>query len=122
MSYLYEHGDQIKQNEYFRKEMFTSEKSQVTHMKLLANEDAGESVHALADHAMFCVEGQGKVILDGSEQDFRQGDFVMIPHGVKHQVINGAYGVMHLVSVYTPPQYPRGTVHRTSADAAKAGQ
>ncbi len=122
MSYLLEHSDQIRQDEYFRKEVLTSEKTQVTHMKLLANEDAGESVHQYADHAMFCVEGQGKIILDGSEQDFRQGDFVMVPQGVKHQVINGSYGVMHLVNVYTPPQYPRGTVHQTRADAAKAGQ
>lgn len=122
MSYLFECSDQIKQNEYFRKEVFTSEKSQVTLMKLLANEDAGESVHQYEDHALFCVDGQGKIILDGSEQDFRQGDFAMIPHGTKHQIVNGSSGVMHLINVYTPPKYPRGTVHQTAADAAKAGQ
>ena len=116
MSYFLAHKDAIQENDYFRKEVFTSEKAQITYMKLLPNEDAGESVHAYADHIVLCTQGTGKVVVDGYTQDFREGDLVAIEHGVKHQILNGSYGNMILVSIYTPEQYPRGTAHRTRAE------
>ena len=63
--------------------------------------------------------GQGKVILDGIAYDVGGAWVVVIPAGVEHNVINTSRSEkLKLYSIYTPPEHPEGTVHRTKADEA----
>lgn len=41
----------------------------------------------------------------------------MIPAGKWHNVINTGNKPLKLYAIYAPPEHPRGTVHKTKADA-----
>jgi mannose-6-phosphate isomerase-like protein (cupin superfamily) len=45
---------------------------------------------------------------------------MIVPAGVWHNVVNTGEGDLQLYSLYTPPEHPEGTVHRTKADAEAA--
>ncbi len=54
-----------------------------------------------------------------------EADWAMIvPAGLWHNVVNTGDDELKLYSIYTPPEHPDGTVHRTKAeaDAAEAEQ
>ena len=45
---------------------------------------------------------------------------VIIPSGTWHNVVNTGDEPLKLYSLYSPPEHPDGTVHRTKADAEAA--
>ena len=45
---------------------------------------------------------------------------VIIPSGTWHNVVNTGSEPLKLYSLYSPPEHPDGTVHRTKADAEAA--
>ena len=47
------------------------------------------------------------------------GAFV-VPAGVWHNVVNVGTEDVKLYSLYSPPEHPEGTVHRTKAEADAA--
>jgi mannose-6-phosphate isomerase-like protein (cupin superfamily) len=53
--------------------------------------------------------------------DYRQnvspGFGIFVPAGTWHNVINTGRMPLKLFTVYAPPEHPRGTVHRTKAEA-----
>ena len=108
-----------KGNDFFRQVLFTAGKSQLVLMALQAHEEIGEEVHEV-DQVLYVVEGEGKVVLDGASQEFEKGMIVVVPAGVRHNVINTDDEPMKLFTVYAPPQHAPGTVHRTKADAEAA--
>jgi mannose-6-phosphate isomerase-like protein (cupin superfamily) len=52
------------------------------------------------------------------------GDAVIVPAGTHHNVINVSDGLLKLYTLYSPPNHPDGTVHKTKAeaDAAEAAE
>lgn len=108
-----------KSNDYFRKVLFTAPKTQLVLMALQAHEEIGAEVHEV-DQVLYVVEGEGKVVLDGAAQEFEKGMIVVVPAGVRHNVINTDDEPMKLFTVYAPPQHAPGTVHHTKADAEAA--
>ena len=108
-----------KDNDYFRKVLFTATKSQLVLMSLRPGEEIGTEVHKV-DQALYFVDGEGKVVLDGAGQDFAKGAIVVVPAGVEHNVINAGDEPMKLFTIYSPPQHAAGTVHRTKAAAEEA--
>jgi mannose-6-phosphate isomerase-like protein (cupin superfamily) len=62
--------------------------------------------------------GQGTAILDGKEHPLEDGSAVVIPAGVKHNVINSSRTeALKLYTIYSPPEHPHGTTHQTKAEA-----
>jgi mannose-6-phosphate isomerase-like protein (cupin superfamily) len=108
-----------KDNDYFRKVLFTGTKSQLVLMSLRPGEEIGAEVHKV-DQVLYVVDGEGKVVLDGAGQDFTKGAIVFVPAGVEHNVINAGDEPMKLFTIYSPPQHAAGTVHRTKAAAEEA--
>ncbi|MGH3024161.1 MAG: hypothetical protein ACRDNI_10940 [Gaiellaceae bacterium] len=45
---------------------------------------------------------------------------IVVPAGVWHNVVNTGSGELKLYSLYSPPEHPDGTVHRTKEDAERA--
>lgn len=105
-----------KDNEYFRKVLFTASHSQLVIMSLLPGEEIGTEVHDV-DQTLYVVDGEGMVVFDGVEKDFEKGMVVVVPAGVRHNVINTDDDPMKLFTIYAPPQHAVGTVHRTKAEA-----
>lgn len=106
-------------NENFRKVLFTAPHSQLVVMSLRAGEDIGEEVHDV-DQFLRIEEGEGKTVLDGVETIIAGGFAVVVPAGVKHNIINtSADKEMKIYTVYSPAQHRDGTVHVTKEDAEK---
>jgi mannose-6-phosphate isomerase-like protein (cupin superfamily) len=42
---------------------------------------------------------------------------IMVPAGTWHNIINTGNKPLKLYSIYSPPEHPFGTVHRTKAEA-----
>ena len=115
-----EFKDEVKENEFFRKVVFTGEKSQLVMMSLLPGEEIGYEVHDV-DQLLFCVKGEGKVVLEGVEDAFEKGMVACVPAGVHHNILNtDDEKPMKLFTVYSPPQHAAGTIHRTKAEAEAA--
>jgi mannose-6-phosphate isomerase-like protein (cupin superfamily) len=108
-----------KDNDYFRRVLFTGTKSQLVLMSLRPGEEIGAEVHKV-DQILYVVDGEGKVVLDGVDKEFDKGEIVFVPAGVHHNVINTDDEPMKLFTVYAPPQHAAGTVHRTKAVADEA--
>jgi mannose-6-phosphate isomerase-like protein (cupin superfamily) len=110
--------DTLKNND-FRKVLFTGKHSQLVVMSLLPNEDIGDEVHHHVDQFFRIEEGELKFILNEKDEHIvGDGDAVVVPAGTYHNVINMSKNKKaKLYTVYSPPNHPPGTVHKTKADA-----
>ncbi|HSM57404.1 MAG TPA: cupin domain-containing protein [Candidatus Sulfomarinibacteraceae bacterium] len=105
-------------NEYFREVLFTAEHMQLVVMTLQPGEDIGKETHDDVDQFIRVEAGNGKSILDGEENDLTDGSVVVIPAGTEHNVVNSSSSdSLKLYTIYTPPEHPDGTVHKTRQEA-----
>ena len=112
--------DQVAtQNEFFRKVLYTADKSQLVVMALKAGEEIGLEVHD-GDQILYFVDGEGKVVLDGEEHEVEKGSIAFVPSGVQHNVVNTDEEELKLFTVYAPPQHPWNTVERKKKAAGAA--
>ena len=115
-----------KDNGNFRTVLFTGGHTQLTVMRLGPGEDIGLEAHPHLDQFIRIDKGSGRVELgttqDAVEEthDIEDAWAVIIPAGVWHNVVNTGSGELKLYSLYSPPEHPDGTVHRTKADAESA--
>jgi mannose-6-phosphate isomerase-like protein (cupin superfamily) len=116
------------ENETFRTVLFTGAHAQLTVMRLAPGEDIGKEVHPDRDQFIRIEEGQARVEFgrdeDGVDESHDVSDdwAIVVPAGIWHNVINTGTGDLKLYSLYSPPEHPDGTVHRTRADAQAAEQ
>lgn len=109
--------DAAKENDNFRKVLYTAKFSQLVVMSLKPSEEIGEEVHTL-DQFIRIESGKGKVILDGVEHEAEDNFAIVIPAGTKHNVINTSSDEsMKLYTIYSPPEHRDGVVHATKEDA-----
>ena len=98
-----------KENELFRKVLFTSARGQLVVMNLQPGEEIGEEVHD-ADQFIYVVKGEAEVVLNGDSIGFEKGAAAYIPEGTRHNVINRGDEPVKLFTIYSPPQHPDGFV------------
>jgi mannose-6-phosphate isomerase-like protein (cupin superfamily) len=118
-------GDIEKQttdNEYFRQVMFTGAHCQLVVMCLQPGEDIGDEVHPNVDQFFRIEEGNAKFVFNEKEEHVvHAGDAVVVPAGTFHNVINTSKTkALKLYTVYSPPNHPDGTIHKTKAEAEAA--
>lgn len=106
-----------RENDNFRKVLFTTKRSQLVVMSVPAGEDIGEETHEGIDQILTFVEGEGEAVLDGKRSQVKAGSVVVVPAGMKHNFITKGERAMKLYTMYTPPDHKDGTVHRTKHDA-----
>lgn len=112
--------EQTEENDFFRKVIFTAPHSQLVLMSLSPKEEIGEEVHDVDQFFRF-EEGDGKVVIDGQESEVKDGWAVVVPAGTRHNVINTSETEsLKLYTIYSPPQHPEGTVHKTRKEAMAA--
>lgn len=105
-------------NEDFRRVLFTGPNTQLVLMTLRPGEDIGLETHEGHDQFLRIEAGRGYVQLDGKRTDIEDGSAVVIPAGVEHNVVNTSDDEsLRLYTLYSPPEHPDGTVHRTKRDA-----
>jgi mannose-6-phosphate isomerase-like protein (cupin superfamily) len=107
-------------NETFRTVLFTGEHMQLTVMSIEPGGEIGEETHEGHDQFLRIEGGSARVILGDKEQDVEDDWAVIVPSGVRHNVVNTGTGPLKVYSLYAPPEHPDGTVHRTKAEADAA--
>ncbi|MDD5103478.1 MAG: cupin domain-containing protein [Candidatus Peribacteraceae bacterium] len=105
-----------KQNNNFRKVLYTAKHSQLVVMSIPPGEDIGMEVHTL-DQFIRIEQGSGKAILDGVEHAIEAEFAVVVPAGANHNIVNTGKTDMKLYTVYSPPEHRDGVVRRTKAEA-----
>ena len=113
---------QTLENSYFRKVLFTAPHSQLVVMCLRPGEDIGDEVHPKVDQFFRIEQGEAKFVFDEKvERQAHEGDAVVVPAGTYHNVVNTSKTAMlKLYTIYSPPNHPDGTVHKTKAEAEAA--
>lgn len=104
------------ENTNFRKVLFTAHHSQLVLMSIAVGEDIGEETHHL-DQFIRIEAGEGEAFLDGERVALADGSAIVIPAGVRHNVVNTGATDLKLYSIYSPSEHKDGTVHATKADA-----
>lgn len=102
-------------NHDYRRVLYTSKGLQLVVMNLAPGVEIGEEVHDL-DQFIRVESGSGKVILNDIAHDIRDDDAVIIPRGVKHNVLNNGSAPLKLYSLYGPPEHKDGIVQPTKDD------
>ena len=113
---------QTLENTYFRRVVFTGKHSQLVVMCLAPNEAIGDEVHSAVDQFFRIEQGEAQFVLNEKVQHTaRDGDAVVVPAGMFHNVINTSKTApLKLYTLYSPPNHPDGTVHKTKAEAEAA--
>jgi mannose-6-phosphate isomerase-like protein (cupin superfamily) len=113
---------QTLSNDYFRQVLFTGKYAQLVVMCLQPGEDIGNEVHAKVDQFFRIEQGEATFVFNEKEKHLvKNGDAVVVPAGTYHNVINASKKTqLKLYTVYSPPNHPDKTVHKTKADAMKA--
>src|SRR3972149_37199 len=103
-------------NNFFRQVLYTGKHAQLVLMSLLPGEEIGLEVHQDVDQFFRFELGSGKVIIDGVEHVVGDGDVVIVPAGSQHNIVNtSADKPLKLYTLYSPPNHPDGTIHKTKA-------
>lgn len=112
-----------KQNNNFRTALWTGEYLQVTLMNINVGESIGLEMHPNLDQFIRIEQGYGLVQMGDNKNNLNfvrkvYDDFaIVIPAGKWHNLTNIGNVPIKLYSIYAPPQHPKGTIHRTKADA-----
>ena len=105
-------------NENFREVLYTDKRLQLVVMTLQAGEEIGMETHDDVDQFLRIEGGDGVAILDGKEHPITDGTAIVVPAGTKHNIVNRSKTEpLKLYSIYTPPEHPHGTIHKTKAEA-----
>ncbi|MFH1071857.1 MAG: cupin domain-containing protein [Nanoarchaeota archaeon] len=113
---------QTLKNNYFRQVIFTGTHAQLVLMCLQPGEEIGNEVHHHVDQFFRLEEGEALFIFNGKEKHVvKDGDAVIVPAGTYHNIINASKKKkLRLYTIYSPPNHPDKTIHKTKKDADKA--
>ena len=84
--------------------------------------EIGNEVHANVDQLFRIEQGEARFVFDEKEERLvHDGGGVVVPAGTYHNVINTSKTTqLKLYTIYSPPNHPDGTVHKTKAEAEVA--
>lgn len=102
-------------NNHFREVLYTATSCQLVLMSLKPGEEIGNEVHSEGDQFFRFEKGQGKAILNNSEEyPIQDGTCLIVPAGTWHNIINtSSYEALKMYTVYAPPHHRDGVIHDT---------
>ena len=119
--YIRDVSDKARDNNYFRQVLETGKHTQVVVMSIPAGGEIGEEVHEDTDQVLYFASGEGKAILNDEEKSVGKDDIVLVNAGTRHNFINTGTSDLKIITAYSPPHHPPGTIHKTKEEADKAG-
>lgn len=111
------------ENTNFRTVIYTGKHSQLTVMSIPPGGEVGWEAHGHLDQFLRLEAGKARLDLGSNEDsvdeshDIEDDWALIIPAGTWHNVVNTGDVDLKLYSIYSPPEHPDGTVHRTKAEA-----
>ena len=112
--------EQTLTSDVFRRVLHTGRHTQVVIMTIPPGGAIGMETHPDNDQVLVVVAGRAESVLDGVTQEVGEGQMVVVPAGVEHDVRNAGDEALRLYTVYGPPDHPDGVVHRTREEAEAA--
>ncbi len=106
-----------EENNDYRRVLYTGKHMQLVVMSLAPGEEIGEEVHADGDQFFRVEKGKGEVWIDGKKTKIKGDDAVVVPAGVKHNVVNTGHKPLKLYTLYSPPEHRDGFKATTKAEA-----
>lgn len=119
-SFIHDIKDKAIENTYFRQVLSTGEHTQIVVMSIPVGEEIGAETHTDSDQVLYFVAGKGKAVISGKEIPFAKEDIFLVKAGTLHNFINTGSKDLKIITAYSPPHHPDGTIHKTKAEAAKA--
>ena len=105
------------ENTDYRRVLFTGQNTQLVLMSIAPGDEIGVETHDEHDQFIRVESGAGAVLLDGEQHRLADGIAVVIPAGVRHNVINTSIEKpLRLYTLYSPPEHPEGTVQHKKQD------
>ncbi len=104
-------------NTDFRKVLETSEHTQLVIMHIPPGGEIGEEIHTENDQVLYLVAGEGTVYLDGVASEYKEGDIAVVAAGTKHNFVASSQQPLKIITTYSPPHHPDGTVHKSKEEA-----
>lgn len=111
------------ENTNFRTVVHTGTHAQLTVMSIPVGGEVGWEAHDHLDQFLRLEQGKARVDFgrgqDAVDESHEAADdwAIIVPAGVWHNVVNVGDEPLKLYSVYSPPEHPDGTVHRTKAES-----
>ncbi|MAQ77159.1 cupin [Candidatus Campbellbacteria bacterium] len=102
-----------KNNDNFRKVLYTGKFSQLVVMSLKPGEDIGQEVHEVNDQFFRFESGKAKVFIDGNETEVTDDWAVIVPAGSEHNVTNIGDTDLKFYTIYSPAEHKDGIIHET---------
>lgn len=105
-------------NKNFRKVVYSGLHLQLVLMSLKPKEEIGVETHWENDQFLRFEGGKGRVIIDQTTYNVKDGDAVIVPAGAKHNVINvSASEDLKLYTIYGPSHHKDQIVRKTKEEA-----
>ncbi len=101
----------------YRRVLFTGKNSQLVLMCIKPGEEIGTEIHEGHDQFFRIEAGKGQFIIDGEVFLAEDGFAVVVPAGVEHNLTNVGTDDLKIYTIYSPPEHPEGTIHKTKSDS-----
>lgn len=109
---------ETRENKNFRKVLYTGKHCQLVLMSLKPGEEIGMEIHTDNDQFFRFEAGVGKVFIDESEYEVKDGSAIIVPCGAEHNVVNVSETEdLKLYTIYSPAHHQDGVVRVTKAEA-----
>lgn len=106
------------ENNDFRKVLYTAKYSQLVLMSLLPEEEIGLETHSDNDQFFRFETGEGRVVIDETIHEVKNGDVIIVPCGSKHNVINVSNILpLKFYTIYSPAHHKDKIVMLTKKEA-----
>src|ERR671934_3003194 len=79
--------DEARENDDFRRVLFTSSHAQLVVMAIQPDEEIGEEVHTV-DQIFYVVKGEAEAVIDGKAGALDKGEMLIVPAGTYHNIRN----------------------------------
>lgn len=113
--YILNIEEETLKNEDYRRVLYTAKNCQLVLMSIKPGDAIGEEVHGL-DQFIRIEGGSAQAVLDGETHDLCTDHAVVVPAGVKHNIINTGDVDLKLYTIYSPPEHKDGLVEKTKAE------
>jgi mannose-6-phosphate isomerase-like protein (cupin superfamily) len=99
------------ENKYYRNVIYTTKNRdmQLVLMSLKPDVEIGEEIHPTITQFFRIEKGEGEVRYnDGKIKKIKAEDAIIIPAGMKHNLVNTGNDDLKLYTIYTPANHPEG--------------
>jgi len=106
-----------KQNNDYRRVIFTGKNQQLVLMSILPKDDIKMETHIKNDQFVRIEQGEGEAIIGNKTYKLKDNTAFIVPAGVQHQIINTSETEpLKLYSIYSPPEHEDKLIQNINPD------